>query len=180
MLRSADEFSPRRLFKAIVKSQTRRVKRVMAESRRVGHIAPPKSTIGKPCFFIICWCAEQTLQKARVDDKSLCGHQCRVCLRQKLVPAALRLSNQLQESNAFAVAVGQSISYSKVKLYTEIGGRVQSKALVRGDCQESNALWPESRRVGHNAPPKSMNRKPCFFIICWCVERTLQKVKVED
>jgi hypothetical protein len=41
-----------------------------------------------------------------------------------------------------AVAVEQSISYSKVKLSTEIGGRIQSKVLYQGDCQESNASWP--------------------------------------
>jgi hypothetical protein len=41
-----------------------------------------------------------------------------------------------------AVAGEQSTSYSKVKLYTEIGGRLQSKVLFQGDCQESNALWP--------------------------------------
>jgi hypothetical protein len=78
----------------------------IAKSRRVGHIAPPKSTSGnKPCFFIICWCAEQTLQKATIN----LSVGTRVASAPgKLVPAA--------------VAVEQSISYSKVKLYSEIGG----------------------------------------------------------
>jgi hypothetical protein len=32
-------------------------------------------------------------------------------------------------------AVEQSISYNKVELYTEIGGRVQPKVLFQGYCQ---------------------------------------------
>jgi hypothetical protein len=90
----------------------------MAESRRVGLMAPPKSTSGnKRCLFIICWCVEQTLQKATIN----------LSVGTIVTSAASKLARA-------SVAVEQSISYSKVKLFTEIGGRVQSKVLFQGDC----------------------------------------------
>jgi hypothetical protein len=41
-----------------------------------------------------------------------------------------------------AAAFEQSISYSKVILYIEIGGRAQSNAHFQGYCQGFCALWP--------------------------------------
>jgi hypothetical protein len=98
----------------------------MAESRRVGHMAPPKSTSGL---------ASLLFAGALNKHYKRCKATINLSVRTSVSSGAVMLAPA-------TVAVEQSISYSKVKLYTEIGGRVQSNALFQGNCQESNALWP--------------------------------------